>query len=103
MINILTILALLFFGTHHIDLDKALADFREANQIRGIQLEITKQDEIIYHANLGEKNERNEPIDNNTVVRVASISKSFASVAFMQLVEQGKIALKTTLSEGLGF
>jgi D-alanyl-D-alanine carboxypeptidase len=37
------------------------------------------------------------------VVRIASISKSFASVAFMQLVEQGKIALNTSLSEGLGF
>jgi D-alanyl-D-alanine carboxypeptidase len=52
---------------------------------------------------LGEKNEKNEPIDNSTVVRIASISKSFSSVAFMQLVEQGKIALNTTLSEGLGF
>ena len=52
---------------------------------------------------MGYKNEKNEPIDNNTVVRIASVSKSFASVDFMKLVEQGKISLNTTLSEALGF
>lgn len=39
------------------DLDSDLKLFRDSNQIRGIQLEITKGGNIIYHANLGEKNE----------------------------------------------
>lgn len=35
--------------------------------------------------------------------RVASISKSFSSVALMQFVEQGKLSLKQSLTDLLGF
>lgn len=75
-----------------------MAQLKVSNSLKGIQLEITKGKSIIYHYNNGEKNDKNEPIDNQTVVRIASLSKSFASVAFMQLVEQGKITLQTTIS-----
>jgi CubicO group peptidase (beta-lactamase class C family) len=64
---------------------------------------VTKSGKIIYHYNRGEKNDNLEPINNETVVRIASLSKSFASVAFMQLVETGAVALNSTLSQVLGF
>lgn len=51
---------------------------------------------------MGLKND-NDPIDNNTVVRIASLSKSFASVAIMQLVEKKKLSLNTSISKALGF
>ena len=49
------------------------------------------------------KNERNEPVDSNTMFRIASLSKSFTSVAIMQLVEQGKLQLNDTLTKILGY
>lgn len=85
-------------GTLNEDMDSWLDQLKSSNGLKGIQLEIGKGKEIIYHYNKGEKNDKNEPIDNQTVVRIASLSKSFASVAFMQLVEQGKISLQTTIS-----
>jgi hypothetical protein len=36
-----------------------LVKFREENQIRAIQLQITKGEEIMYNINLGEKNDKN--------------------------------------------
>jgi len=42
-------------------------------------------------------------IDNKTVVRIASLSKSFATVGLMQLVEKGKISLTDDLSSIFGF
>jgi CubicO group peptidase (beta-lactamase class C family) len=54
--------------------------------LKGIQIQVTNNSQTIFNQNVGIKNEKNESIDNNTLFRVASLSKSFASVAIMQLV-----------------
>lgn len=71
--------------------------------MRGLQIEITKNAEQIFYHNKGIKNNANDPVDANTLFRVASCSKSFSSVAIMQLVEQGKLKLNDTVSDILGF
>ena len=68
-----------------------------------MQVQISHYQNIIFNANLGVKNEDGEQIDNSTLFRVASLSKSFASVAIMQLVEQNKVQLNSSLSSILGF
>ena len=51
-----------------------------------MQVQVTKNGQVIFNSNLGQKNEGSESIDNSTMFRVASLSKSFASVAILQLV-----------------
>ncbi len=42
-------------------------------------------------------------MDDGTVFRIASCSKSFSAVAIMQLVEQGKLKLNDSITDILGF
>jgi CubicO group peptidase (beta-lactamase class C family) len=76
---------------------------KQERQLRGVQLQLSQEGEVVFNLNLGEKNEALEPIDNNTVFRIASISKSFSSVALLQLVEQGKLSLNQSLSSIFGY
>ncbi|MCP5432827.1 MAG: beta-lactamase family protein [Alphaproteobacteria bacterium] len=49
---------------------------------------------VAHHVLLGERDpERKAPIEENTVFRIYSMTKPVTSVAFMQLVEQGLVAL----------
>ena len=85
------------------DITNTLKALLEERQLKGMQVQVTKQQEIIYNLNLGVKNEAGEPIDNNTMFRIASVSKSFSSVAIMQLVEQNKLRLNQSLTELFGY
>ena len=63
-----------------------------------MQVQVAKGKDIVFNYNLGEKNEKNESIDSSTIFRVASLSKSFSSVALLQLAELGKVRLNQTLT-----
>ena len=80
------------------DLMASLKSLREERQLKGIQVQVSKDDKVVFDGNLGYKNEDGQVVDSDTMFRVASISKSFASVALMQLVEQGKLNLKQSLT-----
>ncbi len=104
-VKFIMFLLFLIFGLGDIieETNKALTNLRNDRFLRGIQLQITKGKQIIYNFNIGQKNNDNQPIDNSTLAKIASLSKSFASVGLMQLVEQKKISLTTSLSDVIGF
>ena len=69
----------------------------------GISAVVVKDNKIHYNANFGVKNlETGEPIDDETMFRIASISKSFTATSIMQLVEQGKVSLSDEVSGLVG-
>lgn len=100
---VLTLLVESAKATPSSELTDSMVKMRQDSRLRGLQLQISKNKEVVYNLNLGEKNEANEPIDNNTLFRIASVSKSFSSVAIMQLVEQGKLTLNQSLSSIFGY
>ena len=70
----------------------------------GIYAVCVKDNKIIYSKGFGVKNlVTNEKLDENSLFRIASISKSFTATAIMQLVEQGKLTLETDASDIVGF
>ncbi|CAM3745525.1 serine hydrolase [Marinicrinis lubricantis] len=75
----------------------------------GASVAIVKDDQIITQQGYGFANVENQTAVDpaNTIFRMASVSKTFAAVAIMQLVEQGKIDLnediRTYLPESLDF
>jgi D-alanyl-D-alanine carboxypeptidase len=85
------------------DLTAALKSLQNERQLKGMQVQVTKQKQIIFDINLGQKNEAGDPVSQNTLFRIASVSKSFSSVAIMQLVEQRKVALNQTLTSIFGY
>lgn len=78
--------------------------FREEMENVGLAVVFVKGNKIVYHNQFGVKNmETREPLQENTLFRIASISKSFTTTSLMQLVEQGKVTLDTDVSQLAGF
>ena len=86
---VLGILCSLCASSPSTDLDAALNTIKNSQSLMGLQLQITNRTHVIYNGNFGLRDGVN-PITNDTMFRVASISKSLASASLMVLVEQGK-------------
>ena len=79
------------------------ADRKEVGNV-GMAVAVVKGGEIVYHNQFGVKNlETKEPIAEDDLFRIASISKSFSATSIMQLKEQGLVSLDTDVSILAGF
>ena len=76
---------------------------KELNVV-GLSVAVVKENKIIYTHSFGLKNiENNEPLTDQNIFRIASISKSFAATSIMQLVEAKKLSLDDDFSNLVGF
>lgn len=77
-------------------LDEFFASEQAQPLYTGASVAIVKDGEVIAQKGYGYANaEKQQPVDpEQTVFRMASVSKTFTAVAVMQLVEQGKIDLR---------
>ena len=74
------------------------------HQAVGLAVVAVKDGAVVYSNTLGYKDkEAGTPWEENDVLRIASISKSFTATGIMQLVEQGKLDLDADASEIMGF
>lgn len=81
-------------------LDRQLNDILIDHQLMGLSVEITRFGQTIYKGNFGLRNyDRQLPIDNNTVFRMASMSKSITASGIMLL----NISLTEDVSKFVGF
>ncbi len=68
--------------------------------IPGAGIAIVRRDSIIYLGGLGYANiDLQTPVNENTLFRVGSISKSFVALGILKLVEEGKIDLQTPVKQ----
>lgn len=86
------------------EFEKDMAQYLDQIDAVGLACAVVKDNQVIYHHNFGVKSlETGEPVEDNTIFRIASISKSFTATSFMQLVEQGKVSLSDDVSDLIGF
>ncbi|QEK11223.1 beta-lactamase family protein [Crassaminicella thermophila] len=72
--------------------------------IPGLAIGITKQNEIVYAKGFGVMNiKSNDPVTEETIFHMASITKTFVAAAVMQLVEKGKVDLNKPVVEYLPY
>ena len=84
--------------------DKELQLLADELKTVGLAVVVVKKGEIVYTKNLGWQNVENQiPLSDNSIFRIASISKSFSATAIMQLVEQKKLSLDDDVSKLIGF
>lgn len=70
----------------------------------GMSVAVVKGDRIIYAESFGFKDLENQiPLTNESIFRIASISKSFTSTSLMQLVQEKKINLDEDVSKLIDF
>lgn len=68
--------------------------YLDSGKLRGFQLLIGRENEIAHFSSHGEAYEDNDaPVRDNQLFRIASMTKPITSIAFMQLVEKGLVAL----------
>ncbi|AWX45558.1 Serine-type D-Ala-D-Ala carboxypeptidase [Flagellimonas maritima] len=85
-------------------LQKELDSVFVRNELMGMSVALIDEGKISWQYTHGLADEgRNIPITENTIYRVASISKSITTSALLQLWEAGKIDLDVDVSEYLGW
>jgi CubicO group peptidase (beta-lactamase class C family) len=66
----------------------------EAGRFPGTQLMVYRRGKVVYTSSIGLADvERKVPVRDDTIYRIYSMTKPITSVAFMMLVEEGKVAL----------
>ncbi|MEM6804499.1 MAG: serine hydrolase [Bacteroidota bacterium] len=86
-------------GQHLPEIDRYIKQMQARYEIPGIALAIIKEGEIIHQQTYGYANlEHQVPIKDQSLFRLYSISKVFASVALFQLIEAGKLTLEDPIS-----
>jgi CubicO group peptidase (beta-lactamase class C family) len=104
-----TCLSLFLFFTSFIyaqddSLSKRIQKIIHDKDAVGIAVVVVKENSIVYNNNFGYSNlELNYPLQQNTLFRIASISKTFTATAIMQLIDANKIHLDDDVSNLLGF
>jgi len=79
--------------------EKDLEVLKEYNHIPGMAAIITKKGEIIFENYSGYADiETSRPVDSATVFPINSITKTYAAVLFMQLVEAGELDLNEPIN-----
>ncbi len=102
--NLLIILLLVSFFSFSQGIQQSLDSVFQTHQLMGMSVTAVCKGEIIFNGNYGLADyERNIPVSDSTLYRVASISKSITATALMVLWDQGLFDLDDDISSYLGF
>lgn len=83
-------------------LDETLDKKCQSEQIPGMALSVSEDGERIFDKMYGYRDaERKQPVTADTIFGAASITKSFAALAVMQLVDAGKLAVEDPVIDWL--
>ncbi len=84
--------------------EEGLGQIIKDNKVVGFSVAVVKNHKIIYTHSFGMQDiEKNIPLTDNAMFRIASISKSFTATSIMQLVEANKLSLDDDFSKLVGF
>lgn len=109
MKKLLFALSLFILGTTHLhaqskNAEAGIQQIMKEDKVVGFSVAVVKNNKIIYTQSFGSKDiEKNMPLSNDDIFRIASISKSFTATSIMQLVEAGKLSLDDDFSKLVGF
>ena len=82
--------------------DSVIADFLRGHRIPGAAFAVTQNSQIRIARGFGYADlATGEPVQSNSLFRIASISKPITAVAILRLIEQGKLTLDSKLLEVL--
>ena len=105
--TLLTGFMLVAFHQSFAQAEKAEAEIQQlmrTTPVVGLSVAVVKDNKVIYNHSFGFKDvEKELPLTNESIFRIASISKSFTTTAIMQLVAEKKIRLDQDISELVGF
>jgi CubicO group peptidase (beta-lactamase class C family) len=82
------------------ELQRRIAGILERDQIAGVAIALVDRDGSTWVGGLGVRDrEKHAPMQDDTVFRVGSLSKTFVALGVMRLVDQGKLDIDRPLRE----
>lgn len=81
-------------------IDEVVEQYRAAVEVPGVAVAVTRGDAVLHVAGYGHTPD-GTPVTDHTTMATASLSKSFTSLAVMQLVEDGRLGLDDPVREHL--
>ena len=79
-------------------IDNAVSGFMTNYSIPGLSIAITYNENLVYVKSYGYAiTETNQPVTNQNLFRIASLSKQITSIAIMKLMDQGRILPSDTV------
>lgn len=76
--------------------------YLDTGRLPHAQVLISRDNEIVHFSSQGPAREGSDtPVDDRSIFRIASMTKPITSVAFMMLVEEGRVAVDTPVHEVL--
>ena len=86
------------------DMEDRLQSLMKEYDTVGLAVVVVRDNAVVYRNSFGWKDlDAKVPLEPDDLFRIASISKSFAVVSIMQLVEQGKLSLHDDVGTLIGF
>jgi CubicO group peptidase (beta-lactamase class C family) len=87
-----------------VNAEAGIQKIMQEEKVVGFSVAVVKNNKIVYTHSFGMQDiEKNIPLTDNAIFRIASISKSFTATSIMQLVEAGKLSLDDDFSNLVGF
>jgi CubicO group peptidase (beta-lactamase class C family) len=84
--------------------EAGIKEVMDSSNVVGFSVAVVKHHKIIYTHSFGLKDiDKKLPLTDQSIFRIASISKSFTATSIMQLVEAGKLSLDDDFSKLVGF
>lgn len=91
-------------NAQQLNLTSQLQQIKNTYNVVGMSVCVTKSNSLVYSGSFGLRDiNRNLPVNDSTIYRIASISKYFTAVALMKLYQQGLFSLDADVSTYLGY
>jgi CubicO group peptidase (beta-lactamase class C family) len=85
-----------FDGARLARIDALLKErYVDSGKLANTQILLARDGEIVHFASQGAAREGGKAVDEGSLFRIASMTKPITSIAFMMLVEEGKVAVDT--------
>jgi CubicO group peptidase (beta-lactamase class C family) len=83
--------------------DNAVQNFMTTYSIPGVSIAVTRNDKLIYVKSYGKMSATdNAPVTNNSLFRIASVSKPITAIGIMKLLEANKLTLNAQVFGAAG-
>ncbi len=82
-------------------LDAEVARAMAATQAKGLAIAVIEDGQVVHVRSYGARNAAGDPLDTDTVMYGASLTKAAFAYTVMQLAEEGKLDLDTSIAEYL--
>lgn len=84
--------------------EAVISEIMQQHEVMGLSIAVVKYGKLVYTHSFGWKDkESKQPLRDDHLFRIASISKSFSAASIMQLVEKKILSLDDDVSKLIGF